>query len=92
MLEPISYDLRSVSHGLSCSTMARITTDCNAMRPHEHQMALITSDCDAMCPHVHQMALITSGVAKQRAAFVPRDDEQLPEQLARKQLESTLRR
>ena len=30
-------------HGLSSNKMARITSDCDAMRTHEHQMALITS-------------------------------------------------
>ena len=31
-------------HGLSSNKMARITSECDAMRPHAHQMALITSD------------------------------------------------
>ena len=46
--------------GLSSSKMARITSECDAMRIHEHQMALITSECDAMRVHEHQMVLITS--------------------------------
>ena len=32
-------------HGLSSKTTALITSDCDAMRTHEHQMALITSEC-----------------------------------------------
>ena len=32
-------------HGLSSNKMALITSYCDAMRTHEHQMALITSEC-----------------------------------------------
>ena len=53
----------SPQHGLSSNKMARITSDCDAMRTHEHQMGLITSDCDAMRAHEHQMARITSECA-----------------------------
>ena len=35
-------------HGLYSNQMALITSDCDAMRFHDHQMALITSDCDAL--------------------------------------------
>ena len=35
-------------HGLSSNKMALITSECDAMRAHEHQMALITSYCGAM--------------------------------------------
>ena len=38
-----SRDLRQ--HGLPSNTMALITSDCDAMRVHEHRMALITSEC-----------------------------------------------
>ena len=32
-------------HGLPSNKMARITSDCDAMRTHGHQMAVITSEC-----------------------------------------------
>ena len=50
-LSPSIYELDDVRasgplhYGLSSIKLALITSDCDAMRIHEHRMALITSDC-----------------------------------------------
>ena len=49
-----AFVVRPPQHGLSSNKMALITSYCDAMRNHEHQMALITSEC------VPQASIVTS--------------------------------
>ena len=48
-------------HGLSSNKMGLITSDCDAMRTHSHQMALITSECVPAACVVGSHALLSHG-------------------------------